>query len=121
MTSIIFDVSNHVKPLILNMMDASHLQYIYISRTKGCAPKTSFWSRGTKDSVTHESKSFLVHLLPTRNVESNHVRSVIDLHCEPQNGIAHEFLKSWEIPTSPWVSIRSHGLMTWMILGTPMT
>eukprot|EP00435_Cladocopium_sp_Y103_P020752 s423_g5.t1 len=35
-----------------------------------------------RDSVTHESKSFLVHLLPTRNVESNHVRSVIDLHCD---------------------------------------
>lgn len=36
----------------------------------------------TKDSVTHANKSFLVHLLPTRNVESNHVRSVIELHCE---------------------------------------
>ena len=36
----------------------------------------------TKDSVTHANKSFLVHLLPTRNVESNHLRSVIELHCE---------------------------------------
>jgi len=35
-----------------------------------------------KDSVTHADKSFLVHLLPTRNVESNHVRSVIELHCD---------------------------------------
>lgn len=36
-----------------------------------------------RDSVTpFWSKSFLVHLLPTRNVESNHVRSVIDLHCD---------------------------------------
>ena len=25
-----------------------------------------------------------MHLLPTRNVEANHVRSVIDLHCEPR-------------------------------------
>eukprot|EP00434_Breviolum_minutum_P031005 symbB.v1.2.027422.t1/scaffold2729.1/size72046/2 len=28
------------------------------------------------------SKQFLVHLLPTRNVESNHVRAFFDLHCD---------------------------------------
>ena len=37
----------------------------------------------TEESVTHASKSFMIHLLPTRNVESNHVRSVLELHCEP--------------------------------------
>ena len=26
----------------------------------------------------------------------------------------------WGIPKSPWVSILSHGLMTWMIGGTPI-
>lgn len=35
-----------------------------------------------RDSVTHISKPFFAHLLPTRNVESNHVRSVLDLHCD---------------------------------------
>ncbi|CAE7325483.1 unnamed protein product [Symbiodinium natans] len=35
-----------------------------------------------KDSVTHPDTAFFVHLLPTRNVESNHVRSVLELHCD---------------------------------------
>lgn len=35
-----------------------------------------------KDSVTHPESAFFVHLLPTRNVEANHVRTVLELHCD---------------------------------------
>lgn len=35
-----------------------------------------------ESSPLYSSRSFLVHLLPTRNVESNHVRSILDLHCD---------------------------------------
>ncbi|CAJ1416316.1 unnamed protein product [Effrenium voratum] len=35
-----------------------------------------------RQSVTHRDTGFYVHLLPTRNVESNHVRSVLELHCD---------------------------------------
>ncbi|CAE7167893.1 SmB [Symbiodinium pilosum] len=34
------------------------------------------------DSVTHSVSPFYVHLLPTRNVESNHVRTFFELHCD---------------------------------------
>ncbi|CAK9096291.1 unnamed protein product, partial [Durusdinium trenchii] len=33
-------------------------------------------------SQTHSDAPFLVHVLPTRNVESNHVRAFFDLHCD---------------------------------------
>ncbi|OLP92532.1 Small nuclear ribonucleoprotein-associated protein B [Symbiodinium microadriaticum] len=34
------------------------------------------------DSVTHSASPFYVHVLPTRNVESNHVRTFFNLHCD---------------------------------------
>ncbi|CAE7595904.1 SmB [Symbiodinium natans] len=50
---------------LLDRLDSNVLEEIYLP-----------------DSVTHSVSPFYVHLLPTRNVESNHVRTFFELHCD---------------------------------------
>ena len=53
------------------------------SSTAKCSDMTH--PAATETSQTHSDAPFLVHVLPTRNVESNHVRAFFDLHCEARS------------------------------------
>ncbi|CAE7260311.1 unnamed protein product [Symbiodinium natans] len=49
-------------------------------RWQQCRPGAA--QQGIQDSLTHPHEPFFVHVLPTPNVESNHVRAFYELHCD---------------------------------------
>jgi len=73
-----------------------------------------------KDSLTHPHAPFYVHVLPTPNVESNHVRSFYDLHCDAQyKGLVSEHQEAHRPLTIVEVGTHLGGCVLWAMAHLP--